>query len=51
MDQDEGLGLGPGAVEMSWLYDLTVAPLVAEVQNVISNVGGIISISTIVDCR
>ena len=45
LDQEEGLG--PGAVETSWLYDLTVKPLVAEVQNIVSKEGGIIS--TIVD--
>ena len=45
LDQEEGLG--PGAVETSWLYDLTVKPLVAQVQNIVSKEGGIIS--TIVD--
>ena len=41
LDQEEGLG--PGAVETSWLYDLTVQPLVAEVHNIVSKEGGIIS--------
>ena len=45
LDQEDGLG--PGAVETSWLYDLTVQPLVAEVHNIVSKKGGIIS--TIVD--
>jgi hypothetical protein len=45
MNQEEGLG--PGASETSWLYDLMVAPLISEVQDIISKDGGIIS--TIVD--
>ena len=42
-------GLGPGATETSWLYDLAVAPLIEEVQKAISGNGIEGIISTIID--
>ena len=47
MCQEEGLG--PGATETSWLYDLAVAPLIDEVQKTISGDGIEGIISTIID--
>ena len=47
MSQKEGLG--PGATETSWLYDLAVAPLIDEVQKTISSDGIEGIISTIID--
>lgn len=47
MFQEEGLG--PGATETSWLYDLAVALLIHEVQQVISGQGIKGIISTIID--
>jgi hypothetical protein len=47
MCQEEGLG--PGATETSWLYDLAVAPLIEQVQQAISDEDTQGIISTIID--
>ena len=47
MYQEEGLG--PGATETSWLYDLAVAPLIEQVQQAISDEDTQGIISTIID--
>ena len=47
MYQEEGLG--PGATETSWLYDLAVAPLIEQVQQAICDEDTQGIISTIID--